>query len=84
MCRATTDEDRRRQALQAEKKALAAAEKRKREEDEAAETGETEVAEATGAAGQGARRRTVPIEMPRKPKNHLERWRTDAKRNRAE
>lgn len=84
VCRATTDEDRKRQALHAEKKALAAAEKRKREEDEAAETGETEMAEATGAAGQGARRRTVPLEMPRKPKNHMERWRTEAKRNRAE
>lgn len=77
-CR-TKDEERRRLAKLKEK-ALSDAAARTREEEKAAETGETEVAEEPPKS----RRRVVHVEMPRKPKNHLEKWRAEARRNRSE
>ena len=76
-CR-TKDEERRRLAKLKEK-ALSDAAARTREEEKAAETGETEVAEEPPKS----RRRVVHVEMPRKPKNHLEKWRAEARRSRS-
>ena len=79
VCGCRTKEEERRRLAKLKEKALSDAATRTREEEKAAETGETEVAEEPPKS----RRRVVHVEMPRKPKNHLEKWRAEARRSRS-